>query len=95
MQKWGRSDFWPDPRDIIHFDVIFPLLQELHQWNALLKLVKVKSHAGCQLNEMADELADQGYASEEEPVLPGQQKYGSLIIPATPRPDVNAQSTRR
>ena len=44
---------------------------------------------------MADELADQGYASEEEPVLPGQQKYGSLIIPATPRPDVNAQSTRR
>ena len=68
------------PRDIIHFDVIFPLLQELHQWNALLKLVKVKSHAGRQRNEMADELADQGCASDEEPVLPGQQKYGSLLL---------------
>ena len=31
LQKWGRSDFWPDPRDIIRFDVIFPLLQEIHQ----------------------------------------------------------------
>ena len=41
-----RSDFWPDPRDIMHIDIIFPLLQELHQWNASLKLVKVKSHAG-------------------------------------------------
>ena len=30
LQKWGQSDFWPDPHDIIHFDVIFPLLQELH-----------------------------------------------------------------
>ena len=77
LQKWGRSDFWPDPRDIIHFDVIFPLLQELHQWTALLKLVKVKSHAGCKLNEMADELADHCCASDKEPVLPGLQKYGS------------------
>ena len=29
---------------------------------------------------MADELADQGCASDEEPVLPGQQKYGSLLL---------------
>ena len=29
---------------------------------------------------MADELANQGCASEEEPVLPGQQKYGSLLL---------------
>ena len=28
--------FLPDPRDIIHFDVIFPLLQEIHQWTELL-----------------------------------------------------------
>ena len=84
LQKWGRSDFWPDPHDIIHFDVIFPLIQELHQWTALLKLVKVKSHAGCQLNEMADALAepraDQGCASDEELVLPWQQKYGFLLL---------------
>ena len=45
-----------------------------------MKLVKVKSHAGCQLNERADELADQGRASDEEPVLPGPQKYGSLLL---------------
>ena len=32
LQKSGRSDFWPDPRNGIHFDVIFPLLQEIHQW---------------------------------------------------------------
>ena len=25
LQKWERSDVWPDPRDIIHFDVVFPL----------------------------------------------------------------------
>ena len=80
LQKWGWSDFWPDPRDIIHFDVIFPLLQELHQWSERLKLVKVKSHDGCQLNEMADELADKSCTSDEDPVFPGQQKYGSLLL---------------
>ena len=47
---------------------------------ARLKLVNMKSHASCQLNEMADELADQGCASDEEPVLPGPQKYGSLLL---------------
>ena len=31
----------PDPCNINRFNVIFPLLQELHQWTALLKLVKV------------------------------------------------------
>jgi hypothetical protein len=31
LKKWGWSDFWPDPREVIHFDVIFPLLQELRQ----------------------------------------------------------------
>ena len=46
----------------------------------LLKIVKVKSHAGCQLNEMANELEGQGCASDEETVLQGQQKYGSLIL---------------
>ena len=24
LQIWGRSDFWPDPRDIIHFDIPSP-----------------------------------------------------------------------
>ena len=33
-----------------------------------------------QLNEMADELADQGCASDKEPVLLGPQKNGSLLF---------------
>ena len=47
-----------------------------------MKLAKVKGHAGCQLNEMAYELADQSRASDEEPVLPGPgpKKYGSLLL---------------
>jgi ribonuclease HI len=70
LKKWGRSDFRPDPREVIHFDVIFHPLQELSQWTQQLTLVKVKIHSGCQLNEMADELADIGCASEEEPICP-------------------------
>ena len=80
LQKWGQSDFWPDSRDLIHFDVVFPLLQEIRQWTKPLRPVKVKSHTGCQLNEMADDLADHGCASDEEPVFPGPQKYGSLLL---------------
>ena len=80
LQKWGRSDFWPGPREVLHFDVIFPLIQELRQWSEQLTLVKVKSHTGCQLNEMADELADAGCASADDPICPGPQKYGSLLL---------------
>ena len=46
LSKWGQSDFWHDPGDVVHFDVIFPLIKKL-------TLIKVKSHAGCFLNEMA------------------------------------------
>ena len=24
--KWGQSDFWPDPGDMVHFDVLFRLI---------------------------------------------------------------------
>jgi hypothetical protein len=95
LKKWGRSDFWPDPREVIHFDVIFPLLQELRQWTQQLKLVKVKSHSGCQLNEMADELADIGRASKDEPICPGPQKYGSLLLRIQPsvREQIDGEKT--
>ena len=59
----------------------FLLLQELSQWFELLKLVKVKSHAGCQLNEMADEQAEMGCAFADEPAFPRQKNYGSLLLP--------------
>jgi hypothetical protein len=44
-----------------------------------LSLVKVTSHLGCQLNEMANELADIGYASEDESICPG-----SLLLRTQP-----------
>jgi hypothetical protein len=78
LKKWEwRSDFWPNPREVIHFDIIFPLLQELRQWTQQLTLVKVKSHSGCQLNEMVDELADIGCVALSlcEPVPPKTNLY--------------------
>ena len=32
MRKWGRSDYHPGPKEIIHFTVLRPLLEELRQW---------------------------------------------------------------
>ena len=26
LSKWGRDDFYPEPREVVHFDVIRPLL---------------------------------------------------------------------
>jgi hypothetical protein len=60
--KWGRSDFQPQPRDVVHFDILVPLLTELRSWPGTALLVKVKSHAGCLQNERADTLADLGTA---------------------------------
>ncbi len=57
LLKWGRSDFQPQPRDIVHLDVLVPLLTELRSWTETVLLVKVESHAGCLLNERADSLA--------------------------------------
>jgi hypothetical protein len=31
IRKWGRNDFHPSPKDVVHFAVIYPLLQELCQ----------------------------------------------------------------
>jgi ribonuclease HI len=82
LLKWGRSDFQPQPRDIVHFDVLVPLLSELRSWPGTVVLMKVKSHAGCLLNERADALADLGALSEEEQIFPGPSKYGTLWLRA-------------
>ncbi len=50
----GTSEL-PSATDVVHFDVIFPLLDELRRWSGPILLVKVKSHTGCLLNERADE----------------------------------------
>ncbi len=77
LKMLGRSNFW---REVIHFDVIFPLLQELRHWTQQLTLVNVRKHSGCQLNEIADKLADISCASEGETICPGPQKYCSLLL---------------
>ena len=61
-------------------DVLVPLLAELRSWPGTVLLVKVKSHAGCLLNERADALADLGAASDEEQIFPGPSKYGTLCL---------------
>ncbi len=79
LQSWGRASFHPDPTDVVHFDVIFPLPDELRRWDGLLLLVKVKSHTGCLLIERADECAEYGYNADFE-ICPGPRKYGSVWL---------------
>ncbi len=44
LRMWGRRDFHLNPTDVVHFDIISPLLVELHQWSGKITLVKIKSH---------------------------------------------------
>ena len=84
LANWGRADFWPGPKDIIHFDVLLPLLRVLREWTTELVFVKVKSHAGCYHNEMADECAGVGCALDDSPLYSGPQKYGTLHLRLQP-----------
>ena len=78
--KWDKSEFQPQPRDIVHFDILVPLLIELRLWPGTVLLMKIKSHAGCLLNERADELAELGVKSEDEQISPGPSKHGSVWL---------------
>ena len=80
LSKWGQSDFWPDPGDVVHFDVIFSLIEKLRGWSQKVTPIKMKSHAGCFLNEMADERAEKGSLSEAVPIYPGSNKYGAFQL---------------
>ena len=92
LRKWGKHDYHPRPREVVHFDVIFLLLNELRLWSGTITLVKVKSHSGCLMNERADELAEQG-RREEDPVLcPGPQKYGSFWLRVRPSTRESAET---
>ena len=83
LSKWGRSDFYPDPKEVVHFDIIRHLLHELRQWSGNVTLVKIKSHSGCLMNELADEQAELGRMTEHE-ICPGPQKYGSFWLRVRP-----------
>ena len=74
LYDWGHSYFWPDPGDMVHLDVIFLLIQKLRSWSKKVTLIKVNSHPGCFLNEMADERAEKGRLSNVAPMCPGPNK---------------------
>ena len=82
LSRWGQEDFWPDPEDIKHFDIIEPCIQLLRKRTAVTKFVKVKSHSGILLNERADDLAGQGCDCEEETRWPGPCKLDPLRLAA-------------
>ncbi len=76
LMKWGKLEFQPQPRDIVHFDILVPLLTpsltEQHLWPGTVLLMKIKSLAWCFSNERADELAEIGVKSED--------KHGSVLL---------------
>jgi hypothetical protein len=80
LMKWGKSEFQPQPRDIVHFDILLPLLRELRLWPGSVLLMKIKSHAGCLPNERADALAERGVTSEDEEICPGPSKFGTIWL---------------
>jgi ribonuclease HI len=76
----SRSEFQPQPSDIVHFDILLPLLRELRLWPGSVLLMKIKSHAGCLLNERADALAERGVTSEDGQICPGPSKFGTIWL---------------
>ena len=92
LQRWGQASFHPQPTDVVHFDIIFPLLDELRRWLGPLRLVKVKSHTGCLLNERADVYAERGYREETPEICPGPRKLGSVWLGV--RPHVRASTAQ-
>ncbi len=84
LSQWGTYNFHPRPQEVVHFDVIYPLLLELRQWSGDLVLMKIKSHTGCLLNERADEYAELGRSAEGPELCSGPQKYGSLWLRVKP-----------
>ena len=80
LQKWGQLNYNPEPKDIVHFDVIEQLLKALRQWPSQVRLVKIKSHTGCLLNERSDEQVEIGYSTADPEASPGPQKFASLSI---------------
>jgi len=82
LHRWGQPDFWPDPEDIKHIDVIGSCIQKLRGRPGPTRLVKVKSHSGLLMNDRADALADQGRGSEDPLRWPGPRKLDPLALSA-------------
>jgi hypothetical protein len=72
-------DFHPYPREVVLFDVLYPLLSEL-QWRGNIILMRIKCHAGCLINKRADELAEADRTADEPELCPRPQKWGSFWL---------------
>ena len=76
---------------MVHFEVIFPLIKKLRGWSQKVTLIKVKSHAGCFLNEMAGERAEKDRLSEAVPIYHGPNKYGASQLRINLKASLRAQ----
>ena len=82
LSRWGQVDFWPDPEDVKHFDIIEQSIQRLRSRVGHTRLIKVKSHSGLLMNDRADALAEQGRSSEGEPRWQAPRKLDPLGLSA-------------
>jgi len=89
LQRWGSSDFWPEPDQILHFDILFPVLKWLRSRSGRTHLFKVKSHSGSYLNERADWNAEQGCSLDTE-CFPGPDKVCMVHLRTKSGLQVNA-----
>ncbi len=95
LLKWGTHNFNRRPKEVVHFDVMYPLLLELRQWTGDIMLVKGKSHSGCLLNERADEHADLGKTADGPMLCPGPRKHSSLWLRIAPIVREHAQQCKK
>ena len=54
LRKWQRKEFLADMRQQKHADIMMPLLEALNARTKETHIIKVKSHRGVELNELAD-----------------------------------------
>ena len=67
LQKWQRREFLADMRHQKNADIIMPLLEALNERTKETHVIKIKSHRGVELNELADREAGDVGNNEEAP----------------------------
>ena len=60
LSRWGSVDFAPSREELENSDIIMDTLRTLKTRCGKTHFVKVKSHAGCMMNERADAAASRG-----------------------------------
>ncbi len=95
LLKWGTHNFNPRLKEVVQFDVIYPLLLELLQWTGNIMLVKVKKSFWMPLNERADEHAHLGKTADGPMLCPGPRKHSSLWLCIAPIVREHAQQCKK